>query len=452
MTPRTPLRSTTHRGPLATSPRSTKNTIQCSPATPSLIRPPRPTVDVAIPRSRTPVPSPLVYYRNQSRRLRKHDVVNERVLGLSGLSPRLCDLELIFQSLIYWACDLAKTLIGVVIFSLMIWALLESASYISEPSPPPNSRWLSMSHLAPTRTLRCHLGLSLCEPQETDAAVLQFLSDHIQHAKTLASLSVGLGLPLRAFFEAHQANVGTFIARRQLSGRSRFMPDIDTLTNLTASLDPPFLDFTPSSFIGKSFSLALNELGDIISDPPHQALRYKEHQEAHSRAIYWRTASNLLLEYSAARPRARELLQQVQEIHQELSPLVPTLGDVVHVQAKPHVWWKRKALARSSTEEGVRAFVTGLEVTMENLRRLAAYLDWITVHLAETTLTDVLKSRGKTDLSSCMAALQELFARSKNSTPTKPCFRPDDYKLASPSVPERIDVMVPGSPTVQVRW
>jgi hypothetical protein len=222
MTPRTPLRSTTHRGPLATSPRSTKNTIQCSPATPSLIRPPRPTVDVAIPRSRTPVPSPLMYYRNQSRRLRKHDVVNERVLGLSGLSPRLCDLELIFQSLIYWACDLAKTLIGVVIFSLMIWALLESvgpprspvdevltyflqASYISEPSPPPNSRWLSMSHLAPTRTLRCHLGLSLCEPQETDAAVLQFLSDHIQHAKTLASLSVGLGLPLRAFFEAHQA-------------------------------------------------------------------------------------------------------------------------------------------------------------------------------------------------------------------------------------------------------
>ncbi|KIK95767.1 hypothetical protein PAXRUDRAFT_826687 [Paxillus rubicundulus Ve08.2h10] len=454
ITPRTPLRSTTHRGPLATSPRSTKSSVQRSSTTPSRVRPPRPTIDVAIPRSRTPVPSPLVYYRNQSRRVRRHDVVNERVLAVSGLTPRLCDLELIFETLVYWACDLAKTLIGVVVFCLMMWALLESASYASEPSPPPSSRWLSMSHLTPTRTLRCRLGLSPCEPQETNAAVLQFLSDHIQHAKTLASLSVGLGLPLLAFFEAHQANVGTFIARRQLPGRSRFMPDIEILTNpnITASLDPPFVDFMPSSFIGKSLSLALNELGDTIFDPPHRALRYKEHREAHSRAIYWRTASNLLLEYSAARPRARALLQEIQEIHQELSPLVPTLGDVAQFQVKPRVWWKRRALTRPSTEEGVRAFVAGLEVTMENLRRLAAYLDWITVHLAETTLTDILKSRSKTDLGSCMAALQELFAQSKNITSTKPCFHPDDYKLASPSIPERIYVTVPGSPTVQAGW
>ncbi|KAF9228513.1 hypothetical protein BS17DRAFT_773854 [Gyrodon lividus] len=464
MTAQTPVKLTTHRGPLATPPSSPESSIRFSTPsniTSSQIRPARPTVDVAITPPRTSVLSPLTYYRTQShpRRQWRRGVVNERVLQVSGLGPRLSirNLELIFESLIHWACDLAKALIGVVIFCLLTWALLESASLVCGPSPPPNSRWLSIPHLplpSPTRSLRCHLNPYLCGPQETDVAVLQFLSDQIQHAKNLASFSVGLGLPLRAFFEAHQTSVGTFVARHQLPGLSRFMRDADTLTNLTETLDLPFVDFTPSSFIGKSFSLALDEVGGIISDPlvSHHALKRKEYREAHSHAICWRTASNLLLEYSAARPRTRELLQHIQTIHRELSPLVPILGDAVRVEGESNIWWKSKAYARASTEEDVRAFVAGLEVTMENLRRLAAYLDWITVHLAQTTLTDILKTHRKADFSSCMTALQELFARSKTPTPKKSCFCLDDYKIVPSSGPERLDITVPGSPTVQVGW
>ncbi|KAF9243237.1 hypothetical protein BU15DRAFT_72425 [Melanogaster broomeanus] len=243
-------------------------------------------------------------------------------MGVSGLSPRLCALQLIFDSLIHLGRHLAMSLIGVLIFCLLMWALLESALYVSEPSPPQTSRWLSMAHLplpSPAGSLRWQPNLSLYEPHETDAAVLQFISDQIHHAKALASFSAGLGLPLRAFFEAHQTSSLDY----------RPIEDVDFLTNFNGFLDPPFVDFTPNSFIGRSFSLALDELGDIISDPPsssHNLLKRKERHrwEAHSHAIYWRTASNLLLEYSATRLRSKELLRHLQTVHGEVSAVIST--------------------------------------------------------------------------------------------------------------------------------
>lgn len=54
-----------------------------------------------------------------------------------------------------------------------------------------------------SRTFPLH-GDPLYEPGDQHAAVLQFLSEQIQHAKALSSLSVDLGSPLRAFFEAHR--------------------------------------------------------------------------------------------------------------------------------------------------------------------------------------------------------------------------------------------------------
>lgn len=106
-------------------------------------------------------------------------------------------------------------------------------------------------------------------------------------------------------------------------------------------------------------------------------------EERHLHAIYWRTASNLLLEYSAARPRARRLSQHLLALHQQLSPLISVLQVAGSIEGKPNVWWWKGIVRRPATFIGddMQAFVAGLEVTLDNVHRLIAYLDWITEHL-----------------------------------------------------------------------
>ncbi|KAH0829090.1 hypothetical protein J3R83DRAFT_2554 [Lanmaoa asiatica] len=209
--------------------------------------------------------------------------------------------------------------------------------------------------------------------RDQHVAVLQFLYEQIQHAKALSSLSIGLGLPLRAFFEAHRATIPRVLVRHNLSELPHLTQGVDTLANLTEFLDPSFLDFTSGSFIGRTLTLALDEFGDLISEPTvsHGSSTYEGQQDAHLHAIYWRTTSNLLLEYSAARPRARRLIEGRLNIR----------------------WWKSGLRHPAiSIEDGMQAFVTGLEITLDNVHRLIAYLDWITEQLAQTTLRDVLEN------------------------------------------------------------
>lgn len=115
----------------------------------------------------------------------------------------------------------------------------------------------------------------------------------------------------------------------------------------------------------------------------HSPSTHEEHQDAHLHAIYWRTTSNLLLEYSAARPRARRLLQQLHALHQQLSPLVSGHHTARSIEGRLDILWWKSGLRHPATpiEDGMPAFVTGLEITLHNVRRLVAYLDWITEQL-----------------------------------------------------------------------
>ncbi|KIJ65965.1 hypothetical protein HYDPIDRAFT_110081 [Hydnomerulius pinastri MD-312] len=463
MTTRTPPSLSSHRGPLATPPDSPESITKCSfHPTPDQETPSRPTIDVGVPRVGAPVRSPLTYYRTQlhARRQWSHGVtqpdgISGFLLEASGFSSRLSTLRYIFKSLLFWACDVAKGFVGILMFCLLIWTLLEMGS---EPSHQSNSPWVVMRHLplpSATRSLGYQADPS-CQLGEAEAAVLQFLSDHIRHATAIASLSVSLAVPLRAFLEAHTGSVGELISQGQpLGPEDPFVGETSTpFTIMAELLDNPLVDFTSSSFIGKSFSLALDEVAYLVAEPvPDRVLRTRQNGNAHSHAIYWRTASNLLLEYSAARPRARDLLYRLQAIHGQISPMITPVDDEAPMDEKSHFWWRSKAHAHTSTEKSVRAFVGGLEVAIDNLHRLAAYLDWITDNLASSSLTEILKLPHKTDFSSCMAALQELFAHSTQSTPLQrlcPCM--DDYKLAPSSKLGRIEITVPSSPTIRVGW
>ena len=226
MTSRTPIRLTPYRGPLATPPTSPESS-------PTLSTPPtdvshcstviRPTLDVATLQHRISTLSPPTRHQSGSRLHRRRREVTKQ--GLFGSSTHLSSLSLVFESVLSSTSELAQTLAGIVTFCLFIWGLLEwvtsrligicwqelndflQSSYASELSRPPNP-WMSMSRLplpSPTRALRCHVDPSLCETRDQHVAVLQFLSGQIQHAKALSSLSAGLGLPLRAFFESHRA-------------------------------------------------------------------------------------------------------------------------------------------------------------------------------------------------------------------------------------------------------
>ncbi|KAG6382030.1 hypothetical protein JVT61DRAFT_663 [Boletus reticuloceps] len=399
MTSRTPIRLTPHRGPLATpstSPESSP-TLSTPPTDISYCSTPvRPALDIAILQHRIFTLSPPMQQQYGSRLHRRRHEITTR--GLFGRNAHLSPLS-IFESLLYSANELAKTVAGIVTFFLVCIRVNSTTKCLDNNVTIPPS--------TPTRALRCHVNPYSCEPSDQHAAVLQFLSEQIQHAKALSSLSVGLGLPLRAFLETHRATIPRVVVRHNLSELPHLVQEVDTLANLTEFLDPSLLDFTSGSFIGRSFTLALEELGDLITDPmtSHASSTHREHQDAHLHAIYWRTASNLLLEYSAARPRVRRLLQHLRVVYQELSP--SALGHHVAggIEEKLNIWWWKGIIRHRATsvEDGIQAFVAGLEVTLDNVHRLTAYLDWITEQLAQTTLRDVLKTRHRTDFSSFQA-------------------------------------------------
>ncbi|KAG8221219.1 hypothetical protein J3R82DRAFT_1379 [Butyriboletus roseoflavus] len=454
MTSRTPIRLTPHRGPLATpsnspesSPTSSTPPTDISHCSTGI----RPALDVAILQRKISTLSSPTGHQSGSRLYRRRYQVTKQ--GLFCRDAHLYPLNLIFESLIYSACDLAKSLAGIATFCLLILGLLEWSSYTSElpRQPNPSISVLRCPLPYPTRALRCHVNPSLCEPSDQHVAVLQFLSEQIQHAKALSSLSISLGLPLRAFFEAHRGTIPKVMVRHNRSELPHLVQEADTLGNLTEFLDHSLLDFTSGSFIGRSLTLALDELGDLISEPvvSYGSSTHEEHQDAHLHAIYWRTTSNLLLEYSAARPRVRRLLQHLHALHRQLSPLVLGYHTAGSIEGRFNIWlWKSGLRHATSIEDRMQAFVIGLEITLDNVHRLIAYLDWITEQLAQTTLRDVLKIRHRTAFSSCMMSLQELFAQSKPSTPKKLCFCLDDYGVTS-ARPERVEIMVPGSPTVR---
>lgn len=140
-------------------------------------------------------------------------------MSKQGVFDHTTELGLIFENLVYSVCELANIVAGIVAFCLLVWGLLEwvrirlldffevlnaflqssHASELLRPSMPP------FPLPSRARALHFRVNPSLCEPRDQHVAVLQFLSEQIQHAKALSSLSISLGLPLRAFLEAHRA-------------------------------------------------------------------------------------------------------------------------------------------------------------------------------------------------------------------------------------------------------
>lgn len=125
MTSRTPIRLTPHRGPLATpstSPESSPtlstpptDISQCSAAI-------RQALDAAILQHRiSALSSPMRHQSQSSLYRRRREVIRQ---GIFGRSTHLYALSLIFESLMHSACDLAKSLAGIVTFCLLIWGLL----------------------------------------------------------------------------------------------------------------------------------------------------------------------------------------------------------------------------------------------------------------------------------------------------------------------------------------
>ncbi|KAG9312194.1 hypothetical protein JVU11DRAFT_7492 [Chiua virens] len=375
--------------------------------------------------------------------------------GLFNWRAHISRLSSAFEDLVRSVYDFAKALSGVVTFCLLLWALLEWAQYTSELHRQPTP-WMTMKLFplpSSNRTPRCHVNPSLYEPSDQQLAILQFLSGQVQHAKALSSLNTGLGLSLRKFVKAHRTVVPRVLAQRSLAEPPYLLQEGDMLTNVTELLDVSLLDFTFGSFVGRTLTLALDELGDFISEPvvSHGSAAHGQYQDAHLHAIYWRTTSNLILEYSAARPRARHLLQDLHVLYQQLSPIVSDVRDAASMDERSNIWWWQDIVHHSATsvEDRMRAFVTGLEISLDTVQRLVGYLDWITEQLAQTTLMDVLEIRSRTDFASCSMSLRELFAQSKPLTPKKLCFDLSDRWGTLSNRPERVNIMVPGSPTVR---
>ena len=114
----------------------------------------------------------------------------------------------------------------------------------------------------------------------------------------------------------------------------------------------------------------------------HRSSPHGGHPDARLQAIYWRTTSNLLLEYSAAHSRARRLLQHIRAVHQLLSPIVLEQHAAQSIAERSDVLWWKALFRHPPIDGGMQTFVTGLEVTLDNLHRLIVYLEWITERLA----------------------------------------------------------------------
>lgn len=126
MTSRTPIRLTPHRGPLATPPTSpeTSPTLSTPPTDiPDCAAAIRPVLDVTIFQHRISSLTPPTGHQSRSRLYRRRHQITKQ--GLFGYGTDLCPLDFLFESWIYSACDLAKSLAGIVTFCLLIWGLLE---------------------------------------------------------------------------------------------------------------------------------------------------------------------------------------------------------------------------------------------------------------------------------------------------------------------------------------
>ena len=161
----------------------------------------------------------------------------------------------------------------------------------------------------------------------------------------------------------------------------------------------PLIDFTPGGLIGKTvgyltvyfpncshlfqFTHALNELDHLSTSSSFDSPCLREDQDARVLAVYHRTASNLLLEYSAAHQRIRQLLFDLQMIHQRLAAKGSQWTD--SRQTRRVLW--RGVPSYAPKEEIGAALASRLEAVIGELAPLVSYLDRITEKLVSSDIS-----------------------------------------------------------------
>ncbi|KAL4064262.1 hypothetical protein V8B97DRAFT_1920099 [Scleroderma yunnanense] len=360
------------------------------------------------------------------------------------------------QNILQWCIDAAKRLFVLVVIFLAMRAVIGLALYICRPhlifasmatehfpSPLP-----SMSTLCQTRSS----SLKSTETAQKSAAVLQFVSDHIMHATSAATLTAGLTTRLRLLLNEDYADMKTLLLEAQ-STEQRKEFDEAGLRRIWVNLsDPhtPLIDFTPGGLIGKTFTHALDELDYLSTSSLSDYSCPREDQETRALAVYHRTASNLLLEYSAAHQRIRRLLFELRMIRQRLTATEPPWKCSHRTNNIRRFLWRRSVPSLASKEETVGALVSKLESVIGYLLPVASYLDRMTDQLAQLNVPERPMSSRKSDLTTSWSALRDLFARSTMLPRNQRIFSGNMNN--SYATLKRVKVILPRTSMVRMVW
>ncbi|KAI6046329.1 hypothetical protein EDC04DRAFT_2630036 [Pisolithus marmoratus] len=291
-----------------------------------------------------------------------------------------------------------------VVVLLVLRVVADTALYICRP--PSHSEYMHYRTVPPA--------CKSSEPTPTTAAVSQFVSNHIKLASSMAALSTSFDVRFHELLEDQATLKGiqwaSLVTERSHLSYSREMTEVPGV-NVTELLHTPLIDFAPGGFIGRTLTYALDELGrlSIPSCPDYSYTRGEDH-DIRALAVYHRISSSLLLEYSAAQPRIKRLLDDLRITHQRLTWMVSQRDDERQIYELRRCWWHRNDCACATKQEAFSGLFTRLDAMIESLSLLSASLDLITEELS--CAPENPESDRKIELPACLDVLRSFFARS----------------------------------------
>lgn len=358
------------------------------------------------------------------------------------------------RNILHWCFEAAKRFSTLVAIFLAIRVVIDLVLYICQLQLIVSASKATerIPSLFPSMSTSCHTWTSSPKSTETTlkaAAVLQFVSDHIMHASSAVTLTAGFTTRLRVLLDKDRVDMKALLLETQVTGQHKDSYSEEETPDFGINFtDPrtPLIDFTPGGLIGKTFTHALDALDHLStsssSDPP--CLR--EDHEARVLAVYHRTASNLLLEYSAAQLRVRRLLFDLRTIHQRLTAKGTQWKDSRRTQ---RVLWLRDPSYAPKEVIG-ETVASRLEAVLGESTTLVSYLDRITEKLAQLNASEWPTTSRETDLSASWNALRDLFVRSTVSPRQRWTF--SGSMNSSYATLKRVKVVLPKSTTIRMAW
>ncbi|KAI6029208.1 hypothetical protein BKA83DRAFT_4215733 [Pisolithus microcarpus] len=260
------------------------------------------------------------------------------------------------------------------------------------------------------------------KPTPTTAAVLQFVSDQIKLANSIATSSTSLDLLFHELLEEDRANLEALQWASLLAEQSHLLYGRGLSgVNVTELLQAPLIDFTSGGFIGRTFTYALDELDRLCTLPcPHHSYTREDH-DIRALAVYHRISSSLLLEYSAAPSRVIRLLDALRTIRRPLVLMAAQRDDGPQIHETRRIWRRRNDYTYATQQAAFSRLLARLDATIEGLSLLVARLDCITEQLVSCTFerkfaplkSDVQPvSDRQIALSACLDSLRNLFTQS----------------------------------------